>query len=95
MRNRNKFPCILNLFFYEILVQKFWKSIVNCHFHTEIRLLVPRKYMAASQICGFVIARDMTIFNSVVQINLPSISAYAVSVVFLLNNNKTGQSKLK
>ena len=40
-------------------------------------------------------ARDMTIFNSVVQINSPSISAYAVSVVSLLNNNKTGQNKLK
>ena len=82
IRNRNKFPTILNLFFSEILVQKFWKSIVNCHFHTEMRRLVPRKYMAASQICGFVIARDITIFNSVVQINPPPISAYAVSVVF-------------
>ena len=51
--------------------------------------------MAASQICGYVIAKDMTIFNSVVQINPPSISAYAVSVVFLPNNNKTGQDKLK
>ena len=45
--------------------------------------------MAASQICGFVIARDMKIFNSAVQINPPSISAYAVSVGFLPNNNKT------
>ena len=61
-----KFPCILNLFFSEILVQKFWKSIVNCHFLTEMRRLVPRKFMAASQICGFEIARDMTIFKSVV-----------------------------
>ena len=60
-----------------------------------MRKLVPRKYMAASQICGYVIAKDMTIFNSVVQINPPSISAYAVSVVFLPNNNKTGQDKLK
>ena len=82
IRNRNKFPCILNLFFSQILVQKFLKSIVNCHFHTEMRQLVPRKYMAASQICGFVIARDMTIFNSAVQINPPPISAYAVSVGF-------------
>ena len=92
IRNRNKFPHILNLFFSEILVQKFWKSIVNCHFHTEMRWLVPRKYyMAASQICGFVIA----IFNSVVEINPPSISAYAISVIFLPNNNNTGQNKLK
>ena len=56
IRNRNKFSRILNLFFFEILVQKFWKSIANCRFHTEMRWLVPRKYMAASQICGFVIA---------------------------------------
>ena len=55
---------------------------MNCHFHTEMRRLVPRKYMAASQIYGFMIARDMSIFNSVVQINPPSISAYAVLVVF-------------
>ena len=81
IRNQNKFPYILNLFPSEILVQKLWKSIVTCHFHTEMRRLVPRKYMAASQICRFVIARDMTIFKSVVQINPPSISAYVVSVV--------------
>ena len=92
IRNRNKFPCILILFLSEILVQKFWKSIVNCHFHTEMRRLVPRKYMAASQICGFVIARDMTIFNSAVEINPSSISAYAVSVGFyqtIIRRDKT------
>ena len=95
IRNRNKFPCILNLFLSEILVQKFWKSSVNCHFHTEMRRLVPRKYTAASQICGFVIAKDMTIFNSVVQINPPFISAYAVSVVFyqtIIRLDKTSQN---
>ena len=81
-------------FFSEILVQKIWESIANCHFHTEMRRLVQRKYMAAPQICGFVIAKDMTIFNSVVQMNPPSISAYAVSM-FLPNNNKTGRNKLK
>ena len=57
-----------------------------------MRRLVPRKYMAASQICGFVIARDMTIFNLAVQINPPSISAYDVSVGFyqiIIRRDKT------
>ena len=68
IRNRNKLSCIFHLFFSKILVQKFWKSIINCYFHTEMRRLVPQKYMAASQIWGFVIAKDLTIFISVVQI---------------------------
>ena len=76
------FHIVLTYFSLKFLFRNFGKSIVNCHVHTKMRRLVPRKYMAASQICGFVIAKDMTIFNSVVQINPPSISAYAVSVGF-------------
>ncbi|MCG7868360.1 MAG: hypothetical protein JAY74_18590, partial [Candidatus Thiodiazotropha taylori] len=52
-----------------------------CHFHTEMRRLVPRKYVTASQIFGFIIERDMAIFYSVARINPSSIAVYAVSVV--------------
>ena len=49
-------------------------------------------YGSFTNLCVFVTARDMTIFNLAVQINPPSISAYVVSVGFyqiIIRRDKT------
>ena len=48
------FPVFPTYFSLKFLFRNFGKSIVNHHFHTEMRRLVPRKYMASPQICEFV-----------------------------------------